>query len=262
MPNMSDSLTEIFGTNKTAAAQPTNEDLEKQAQLDFFHGLCAEKGIDIEKLPEAKLHELFKTAMEIKAAGEDGDEEKKRKAKEEEEKKKEADAKLASANSEFAEKRAAAQKVAEADFMGRVMAHAYVDELQKIAGGMPPQFMHGKGKEEGKPEEKDEKEKAKKEEDEKKEASVRADRLIAEFVNKTGSARNPTPSLDELAGNHAIDLLKQAGTDGSVAVARINAVYTLGLPESTKIASQTSTEEAIHVRALEYCEAAGYQVNW
>ncbi len=264
MANISDDLAAIFGTStKTAAAQPTVEDLEKQAQIDFFSSLCVEKGIDIEKLEETQLADLFKTAMEMRKTASSGDDDKEKKAKEEEAKKKEADAKLASANAEYAEKRAAAQKVAEADAMGRIMAHSYVDELKKIAGEMPPQFMQGK-KNDGDADDKgkDGKDKEKKEEDAKKEASAKAAKLIQEFTSKTAGAPAPTPSLDELAGNHAIDMLKQAGVDGAMAIARINAVHTLGVAESTKIASQTSTEAAIHVRALEYCEAAGFAVDW
>lgn len=268
-PNMTDTLGEIFGTTKTAAvAQATNEDLEKQAQIDFFTNLCVEKGIDVSKLAEPVINELFKTAMEMKAAGEkDPKEEEAEKAKKKEEKEKEAAAasKLASADAEFQEKRAAAVKVAEADMMGRIMAHSFTNELKKIAGEMPPAFAaHAAGKKEegeGKTEKKEEKEE--KDEKEKKEASARAAALITAFENtKTAGAPAATPSLDELAGNHAIDLLKEAGINSDLAVARINAVYTLGLEASTKIASATSTEAAINVRALEYCEAAGFPVNW
>jgi len=108
------------------------------------------------------------------------------------------------ADPSYATKQAALQeKVAEADALGRVMAHAYVDELSKIAaktasapaeddektkaekkaalvrelrsktaGAMPPQFaahMKGKDGDKGK-DDKDEDEKAKKEEAEKKAA--------------------------------------------------------------------------------------------
>lgn len=275
MASMTDQLGEIFGTVKeasaTAVATPTQEDLEKQAQVSFFTDLCAEKGIDVSKLNDDQVNSLFKTAMEMKAAGEaeESPDAKAKKAKDEADaKSKEASAsKLAAASAEYQEKRAAAVKVAEADAMGRIMAHAYVDELRKIAGEMPPAFaaaIAGKKGDEGgdKPEKKDEKDE--KEEKSKKEASAKAAALITEFEKtKTASAAPAgTPSLDEVAGNHAIDLLKQAGVDANEAVSRINAVHTLGVPDGAKVASAANLDAAVHVRALEYCEAAGYAVDW
>lgn len=264
--NMTDALGEIFGTTKTAAAiAPTNEDLEKQAQIDFFTNLCVAKGLDVTKLTDETVNHLFKVAMDAKAATEDPKAEEEAKKKEKAEKEKEASSKLAAADAEFQEKRAAAVKVAEADAMGRIMAHAYVDELKKIAGEMPPAFLaNAKGKD-GEKEEKGKSEEGKedeKEEKAKKEAAAKAAELITAFESKIASAPASTPSLDEQAGNHAIDLLKEAGIDHDIACRKINAVHELGVPTSTKIASAANVEAAIHVRALEYCEAAGFPVEW
>jgi len=271
MPDMNEVLSEIFGnttvTKEASAPVATPEDLQKQAQVEYFTKLCSAKQIDISLLNDEQVHDLFKTAMELKLAEEaaESPEAKAKKAKEEADKKsKEASAVLSAADAEYQEKRAAAVKVAEADMMGRIMAHAYVDELKKLAGEMPPQFAAAAGKKddkEGKPEEKknegDDKEKAKKE------ASDRAAAVIAEFEKtKTAGAVQSTPSLNELAGNHAIDMLKEAGVDADVAVARINAVHVLGVPDGTKVASAANLEAAVHVRALEYCEAAGFAVDW
>lgn len=265
--NMSTMLGEIFGETKTASAaiaQPTQEDLEKQAQLNFFGELCASRGIDVGRLNDEQVEELYKSAMELKTAKDKEEDPKAAKAKEEEAKKKEAEsAKLASANQEYSEKRAAAQKIAEADLMGRIMARSYVDELQKLAGEMPPQFQKKDGEKpaEGKGDEK-------KEEDEKKkkEASDRAAAVIAEAekAKTAGAVSTPssTPNMDEVAARRGIELCKAAGIDETVAFNRINAVLTLGLADSTKVASAANGDAAITVRALEFCEAAGFPVDW
>ena len=57
-------------------------------------------------------------------------------------------------------------------------------------------------------------------------------------------------------------MLKSAGAEEELATARISAVHTLGLTESSKLASATSFEQALNLRALEYCEAAGFPVDW
>lgn len=263
--DMSSQLAEIFGTSKTASAvlaQPTAEDLEKQAQLNFFGELCARKGIDVGRLDDVQVEELYKSAMALKVAEEKTEDPKAAKEKEEKAKEKEATAKLASAEQEFQEKRAAVQKIAEAELMGRIMARAFVDEHQKLAGAMPPQFMKKDEKsDEGKGDEKEEDEKKKK-----KEASDRAAAVIEEAEKaKTASvvsSASGTPKLDELAALRGIELCKSAGIDETLAYNRINAVFTLGLSDSTKVASAVNADAAITVRALEFVEAAGFPVDW
>jgi len=274
--DMSSTLGEVFGTTKVASATP--EDLEKQAQVEYFNGLCQEQGIDIKSLNDVQVEELWKVAMEMKAAEfppnfgkKDGEGEGKKpegkegKEKEEKEKEKEAAAaKLAAAESEFLQKRAAAEKVAEADAMGRIMAHSFVAELNKIAekGDMAPPF----GKKDG--EGKDGKEGKEKKEGEEKEASASAkiSALVTAFQTaKTASAAasgTTTPNFDEQAAWHAIELLKEAGVSPDIAYNKVNAAYVLGLSESTKIASAPDLQTGLHVRALEICEAAGFQVTW
>lgn len=266
---MNQLLAEVFQT-KTASAEPTEADFMKKANLEFFEALCREQNINVAELTEPQLEVLFKTAMEMKEAGEEGKPsfppKKEGKEEEKEEKgKKEAEAKVAAANAEYQEKRAAAIKVAEADFMGRIMAHSLVDELSKIKTAM----------EEGKPpfppkkdekKDDDEKEEAK----EKKSSAANAAALIEAFNrSKTASApasaspgASSTPNFDELAAYHAIDMLKAAGCDPELAFNKVNAAYTLGLAESTKLASAGTQEQALHVRALEICESAGFPVDW
>jgi hypothetical protein len=268
MQSMSSLLADVFNT-KTAAVH-TEEDLVKQADYEFFGALCRKENIDVSQLTDEKVADLFKVAMQLKAAGEgkDGHEGKETKEKEKAEeaalKEKEA-----AARAEYQEKRAAAVKCAEAEAMGRIMAHSFVDEMAKVSaamGGFPfAKKEEGKeGKEEGK--EKKEEGKEKKDEGGEKEASVaRANAVIAAFEQaKTASVpgSTSTPNFDEIAAWHAIDLLKQAHVDEKVAFERVNAAYVLGLPESVKMASAADENKALELRALEICDAAGFQVDW
>ena len=264
MSSMSALLADVFQTKTASAAAHTTEDLTKQAEYEFFGALCRQEGIDVSALPDAKVEELFKVAMEMKAASDEHEEkETPKEEKIEEAAKEKAKEKEAAAHAEYREKRAAATKVAEAEAMGRIMAHAYVDEMKKIAEAAEEAGKDGKsgfpfGKKDGKKDDKEEKEK---------EASARANELIAAFEQmKTASApaagTTTTPNFDEFAAQQAIELLKQAQVDEDVAYARVNAVWTLGLPESTKMASATSEAKALEYRALEICDAAGFQVDW
>lgn len=275
--DMSSTLSEVFGTSKVASA--TAEDIEKRAANEFFIGLCKEQGINIKELNDSQLDDLYKAAMDMrKEAGEmppqfakkDGDDKDKKTEgkKDGDDKEKEAaaaSAKLAAAQAEFDAVKTAAVKVAEAEAMGRIMAHSFVSELDKIAeknGGFP-----FPPKKDGDDKDKDDKKDGK--EDGKKEASSadKAAALVAAFQAKTAGAApavsgSTTSNFDELASYRAIDLLKEAGINPDEAFGRVNAVYTLGLKESTKLASAPDANAGLEIRALEICEAAGYEVTW
>ena len=66
---MNSLLGDVFGT-KTASAH-TEEDLEKQANLQFFGELCQAEGIDLSQLNDTQAEELFKVAMSLKEAAEE-----------------------------------------------------------------------------------------------------------------------------------------------------------------------------------------------
>lgn len=256
-PGMNSLLGDVYG-NRTH----TEEDLAKEANLQFFGQLCEKQQIDLDKLNEAEISELFKVAMELKQAAEE--ESAKEEAKEEggkknlappfgkheageskdKEDKEEKEEKKEAAMAEWAEKRAAHVKVAEADATGRIMAHAMVDELRKIAAAQEEAAAAPAPS-----------------------LAEKAASIIAAAQAKTAAAEAPTtpsatPNFDELAAYNAIDMLKQAGQDEKTAHARISAVFTLGLQETAKIASATTPEAALTLRALEFCEAAGYPVDW
>jgi len=233
---------------KTAA---TAEDLEKTAQLEYFGALCERESIDVARLDDEQAMNLFKTAMEMKAAEEEAaKEEKKEEGKEgkkappfggpaheaketPKEEKKEEKAKEAAVQ-EWQSKVAEARSAYEATVAGRLMADAFIDQMQKRAAAG--------------------------------EAGAAGDaaRAVIEQakIASAAPARSDTPSIDFVAGNRAIDLLKEAGYDADEVVSKVNAIYTLGLPASTKLASVPDFNSAVEMRALEICELAGASVDW
>lgn len=122
---MDEQLAQIYGTGQPVAYD--QEDLQKTAAAELLVKLAAEQGVDLNQFSDKEIGEmittLYKNAQEEGAAppfagketpAEEKAEEKKEEKKEEE-KEKEAQAKFA-----------------EADFLGRVMAHAMVQELNSI----------------------------------------------------------------------------------------------------------------------------------
>lgn len=261
-PGIGSLLSDVYGTGANAATH-TEEDLAKEASLQYFGALCQREGIDVAQLDEPQVLELYKVAMELKVAEESAEEEKKEeggkknlappfgkheagesKGKEEKEEKEGKEKEAAAA--EWAEKRAAYVKVAEADATGRIMAHAMVDELRKIAAEQEAAAAPAPT------------------------ATEKAAAVIASARAKTASAPaqaapavvSDTPNFDKMAALQAITMLKEAGVDEAEAHTRISAAYTLGLETSTKIAAIADPDAALTVRALEFCEAAKYPVDW
>jgi len=261
-----------LGNDKTASAEPTQEDLVKQAQYELFAKVAFANNIDLSKLSDAQCDELFERTMNSeKTAGEmppqfakakkDGDED-----EDDESKKKEM------AEKEHAEKKAAAAMFQQADSFGRQAAHAYVDELKKVAAAveqqkeaapaLPPKGgMKGVG-------------------DRIREAvSAHGGKAVSGVGGAAAGyvagrmhkdKEKGASAIDELAANRALAIVdefnKQAGAGAfnlEEASERIAAVvFTLGLADSTKIASAANVDTAIEIRALEALEAAGYPVQW
>lgn len=113
-------LAEHFGT-KTASAQ----DDSAQNQVELFQKLAGDNGIDLESMTEAQISYLWNQTFS-KTASEEGDEGKDKESEGEDDKKEEA-------KKEHEEKKEAMAKMAEAEFLGKVMAHSLVSELRKIA---------------------------------------------------------------------------------------------------------------------------------
>lgn len=288
---MNEWLAQAYGTNGT-----NNEEQEKIASLELFAKLAAQHNIDLSQLSDDQVTALYAETFPdqfAKMASDDDDEDDKGEDDEEEEKKE-------SAANYVSEKVAFQEKFAEADLMGRVMAHAFVqerDEIEKQAKktemGMPQRTPTARGpggtqlglapnanKEPGK-----------------------ADVAMAKAKGKAGKAweaakrfgrtthgkaalgaggallaaggaygaykglkgkekKSSARDFEELAAHQAIKIASQAGFDADEAFARVNSVFILGLEETEKVASVQSVDDALHIRGLEYLEVAGYPVDW
>lgn len=99
---MDEFLNELYGTSETISG----EDVEKQAAAEFLVKLAEQEGVNLDDLSDEEVGSLL---SEIE--GEMG---------------KEAEAESTVDDQE------AQEKLAEADFLGRAMAHAYVNELAEI----------------------------------------------------------------------------------------------------------------------------------
>lgn len=119
MSGMNEFLAQYYGTG-SESSQVANEDTEKQAQLQLFVKMAAENNVDLSSLTDEQAVQLFATFQKV--ASEDSSKDEGDKSE-----------KVEKAKEEHEEKKAAAEKLSEADFLGRVMAHSYVDELKKIA---------------------------------------------------------------------------------------------------------------------------------
>jgi hypothetical protein len=271
-------LAAMYGT---PGGEEYAEDFEKTAEADLFVKLAAENGIDLNQLDDEQISELwdYTFAKEAQEKKDEDDED------EEEEKK-------SAAELEFLEQQEFQEKVAEMDYLGRLMAHAYVQELGNIGDSMEkeagkakelagkawgavkgaPGKAWGGAKKGGKA------------------IDVRAQRL-GEWMTR-GKATKPwqkrlagygapgaaaaaaggggyaamrkkSSAIDELAMDRAVEKAAESGWDPEEAAHLVGALGTLGgIEESEKLAFADNTDEAIEIRASEYLEAAGYPVEW
>ena len=128
---MDPKLAAIYGTGNYAP-QVEESDLEKMAAAELLVKLAEEEGVDLDRFNDQEIADmitsLYKTAQETPAE-EKKEEEKKEKSSQfgaEHEKKE------TPAEEKKEEEKKEEEKVAEADFLGRVMAHAMVHELREI----------------------------------------------------------------------------------------------------------------------------------
>lgn len=260
------------------------EDLTKQAEAELFSKLAAANNIDLRQLNDGQIQQLwdatFNKTAEFPPPSDDKKEDKKEEAKKDEEKKDEE--KKEAAAREHATKLAAAREEANAYHLGEVMAQGYVDHLQKLGmalnqtpaaddatkeAAMPENLAKALGKVRGAASSVASKGKevagkaveAVKNNPGKAAAGAGAAGAAAGFaggrMSKKGSA------LDQLAAEEAVKIAHDAGGYDLDDVAdKINAVATLGLQDSTKLAS--TLPEQVSIRALEFLEAAGFPVAW
>lgn len=247
MSGMDQMLAGFFGTGGNEPA-PTVEDAEKVAQAEFFAKTAAAQGIDLEKLNPSQIEWLW-TRTFSKEAGTKvaefppGFGGKKEKGKEgeppEHDEKKEREDK---ARKEHEEKKASAERFEQATYFGKTAAHAYVAEMKNIIAAGGAGFM--------------------------KEASkvaptVKTAAQPAAPAAPTTTKQAAAPGAFEMeAAELALAKVAEAQFDRDQAIQRLNAVLTLGIGDSDKVASLASYEDALERRALEYAAAAGYPVEW
>jgi hypothetical protein len=73
-------------------------------------------------------------------------------------------------------------------------------------------------------------------------------------------SKKEASAIDQLALEEAVKIAAAGGYDAEQAADLVSAVFTLGLEESSKLASTVDAQ--VNLRALEYLEAAGYPVSW
>lgn len=217
---------------KAAAAQGIDltqlDPATQQALYAEFTQKVAEEGGEVPE-DETPEHEEGETPAEEKSEQEEGDDDSEEKSDEgDSEEKKEAQA-------QFLAMREWNQKVAEADYLGRAMAHAFHNEDMKIKtaaarGAAPPK--------------------------------VASARPAPQRATKTASAKAAT-AFDVQAARHAVKVASAAGLDAREAAAKLEALLTLGAPEMGKTAGALGDyNQALNVRSLELLEASGYPVDW
>jgi len=284
--------------NTLGAGEQVQEDLEKQAQAELFVKLAAENNIDLDQYNDEQVANLWQQTFGEKIA--ESDEEEPEKKKEE-------------AKKELEEKKAEAdtweEKVAQHDYLGRLMAHAMYDEMGDIekqakggavskalgriggaikgeaagtelgksvtalkqlrAGGMSKEIAGQAKKLKISPEDMT--------------SAVRSDlrRRGAKSVGRgvaavgglggagylagraSGGKEKKSSAIDELAVPVALQKAAEAGYDANEVDDRLSHIFSLqGVQESEKIAAASDVDTAVEIRALEFLELAGCQVDW
>lgn len=265
--------------------QAVQEEQTKVAHLELFAKTAAAEGIDLSLLSPEQQTTLFNQFIS-KLAEDDGKkappfEKKEEKAEEHEkketpaeEKKEEEAKKEAAAREELARVHEWQQKVAEADFLGRTMAHSFWAETQEIQKEAGTTESIGKSLGRLGSAAADE-------------ASKHKGKLLAgagaagagamaaggtagylhgkHLKEKKEEKKKESSAFDAIAAEHAVKIAEAAGWNTEEATTRINAVIALGGPsmEGTKVAQVANDyEAAMNVRGLEFLEAAGYPVDW
>jgi len=324
---MNEWLAQMYGTNTDP--QVVEEEQAKLAQVELFAKLASDSGVDLDEYTDEQIQELFNEVM-LKEAQENepgegaAHEKSESKAKEEGEDEGEAATKE-KAKEEFAEKKAFSEKFAEADFMGRVMAHAFTQEkdaIEKTAKEDKKPLSERVGEAAGRNLEKGTaavgggyggavggvggavaarkagekivgKHWVRSQQGGKlgrlgKAIGGKKGQIAGAALGAAGGAAagglagrgygrfakgmtrgaaeekkaSATPNLDLIAAEHAVKIAEAAEYDTDEAIERLNAVLTLGVEDSEKLAYAPDEETAVHIRGLELLESAGYPVNW
>lgn len=229
---------------------PSTEDAEKVAHFELFAKVAAANGIDLEKCTTEEMNGLWNT-FQTKLAEQ---------AKEAAAAPPAADPAAAAAvttekkaEAELAQIKEAEQKVAEADYLGQVMAHSYVATLKKIAAGGGFKFA-----------EKEEKKDDHDEDDKKKNPFANFGKEMKGKKDEgKDEGKKEASAIDVLAAHAAVKLAHENGIDAQEAGSKLDALFSSGkIAATTKVAAATTVPEATHIRALELLEQCGYPVKW
>ena len=117
---MDEQLAAIYGTGQEEA------DLEKTAAAELLVKLAAEEGVDLDSFSDDEIGDMVNDLYSGEESAAEGEEEAAAEGEEEAAKEGEEGKEEAAAEEE------AGEKVAEADYLGRVMAHAMTQELSSI----------------------------------------------------------------------------------------------------------------------------------
>ena len=295
---MNPTLAAMYNTH--GAGEALAEETTKIAHLELFAKAAMAQGINLADLDDGTRGALYneftsKLAEEGAAppfppkAEEDDDEDDEEEDKEEEDK--EEEKKEAAARQEYAAMSEWTEKNAQADFLGRRMAHAFWDEYSEISKTAAGKTIAGIGPAAA----------AKKQgvgeglkamgKDVGGQASGAAKRLGGAIKSHPGKAaligggalaaggaaayglkklkgkkdddEKDASAFDYQAANEGLKIASAAGWDTNEVAARLNAALTLGLGESEKVAqAKGSFEDAVAIRGLEILEQVGYPVDW
>lgn len=267
---------ELFA--KAAAAQGIDlsqlDDGTRNALYSEFTQKLAEEGAPVPE-DESEEHEEGESSEEEKEEQEEGDDDSEEAGPPEEKKE---------ARAQWASMRAFNEKVAEADYVGRVMAHAFHDEDRKIklaAGTVPltgpngTQLLVQEGAEKAKGLAKRVGEhvmanKGRYAAGAGAAAALGGGALLAHQMMKKkdeapagGGEKKEASAFDVQAARQAVKIASAANWNGQEAAQRLNALLTLGVPAMDKTAQALGDyKQALNVRALELLESSGYPVDW
>lgn len=142
---MNEFLAEIYNTRESIGASTDNSDVEKLAEAQLLDEALRAEGVDIDKLPAETIlklaHQLLGDDSALVKSAQEGETPAEEKKEEEAEEKAETETEeevKAAALAELQAKEAGETeetfetKVAQADFLGRVMAHSYWNEKNEI----------------------------------------------------------------------------------------------------------------------------------
>lgn len=215
-------LAELYGT---LGGAPSTEGMQKTAELELLAKIAEDNGIDVNKLTDKQIMDAY---LELHGAVDGGQE------------------KVAAqrAQQEQMEKDAA-EMFRNADYMGRIMAHSFINELNGIQ----------KAAEEAAAEEK-------KDEGEKKEEPPKSDNPLADKIREMKEAKEEkkeeAPKEEEKTAAAIQVAIEKRAYEFLAAANLVNPDGTIKPPPALQKVAQEDIDRA----ALQLLERHGYEVTW